>query len=83
MIEEEYTPHPFYGTRRMVVIVSNSVGYRVNRKHVQRLTRQWGLQGMALALGTPSIRTCYMTLESPAPTKSGEQSGYLTRHWLS
>ena len=47
LIDEEYTRHPFYGTRRMVVIVSKAVGYRVNRKRVQRLMRQMGLQGMA------------------------------------
>ena len=32
LIDEEYTRHPFYGTRRMVVIVSRAVGYRVNRQ---------------------------------------------------
>lgn len=47
LIDEEYTRHPFYGTRRMVVIVSKAVGYRVNRKRVQRLMRQMGLAGMA------------------------------------
>src|SRR5674476_892899 len=47
LIDEEYTSHPFYGTRRMVVIVSKAVGYRVNRKRIQRLMRQMGLQGMA------------------------------------
>ena len=47
LIDEEYTRHPFYGTRRMAVIVSHAVGYRVNRKRVQRLMRQMGLQGMA------------------------------------
>jgi putative transposase len=47
LIDEEYTCHPFYGTRRMVVIISAAVGYKVNRKRVQRLMRQMGLQGMA------------------------------------
>jgi putative transposase len=47
LIDEQYTRHPFYGTRRMVVIVSKAVGYRVNRKRVQRLMRQMGLAGMA------------------------------------
>ena len=47
LIDEEYTRHPFYGTRRMVVMVSKAVGYRVNRKRVQRLMRQMGLAGMA------------------------------------
>jgi putative transposase len=47
LIDEEYTRHPFYGTRRMVVVISKAVGYRVNRKRLQRLMRQMGLQGMA------------------------------------
>ena len=47
LIDEEYTRHPFYGTQRMVVMVSAKVGYRVNRKRIQRLMRQMGLQGMA------------------------------------
>ena len=32
LIDEGYTRHPFYGTGRMVVIVSHAVGYRVNRQ---------------------------------------------------
>lgn len=47
LIDEEYTRHPFYGTRRMVIVISKAVGYRVNRKRLQRLMRQMGLQGMA------------------------------------
>jgi putative transposase len=47
LIDEEYTRHPFYGTRRMVVIISALVGFAVNRKRIQRLMRQMGLQGMA------------------------------------
>ncbi len=46
LIDEEYTRHPFYGSRRMVVIVIAKVGYQVNRKRIQRLMRQMGLQGM-------------------------------------
>lgn len=46
LIDEEYTRHPFYGSRRMVQILKNK-GYAVNRKHVQRLMRILGLSGMA------------------------------------
>jgi putative transposase len=45
-IDEEYTRHPFYGSRRMVQHLKNK-GYAVNRKHVQRLMRILGLSGMA------------------------------------
>ena len=46
LIDEEYTRHPFYGSRKMVVFLKNS-GYIVNRKRVQRLMRQIGLVSMA------------------------------------
>lgn len=46
LVDEEYTRHPFYGTRRMVVFLL-SVGHTVNRKRVQRLMRLMGLAGMA------------------------------------
>jgi putative transposase len=46
LIDEEYTLHPFYGSRRMRQILIKK-GYHVNRKRVQRLMRQLGLAGMA------------------------------------
>ena len=46
LIDEEYTRHPFYGTRRMVVFLK-TIGHIVNRKRVQRLMREMGLAGMA------------------------------------
>ena len=46
LIDEEFTRHPFYGSRRMVVFLKK-VGYAVNRKRVQKLMRQMGLAGMA------------------------------------
>ena len=46
LIDEEYTRHPFYGSRRMVIFLGVA-GHSVNRKRVQRLMRQMGLAGMA------------------------------------
>jgi putative transposase len=46
LIDAEYTLHPFYGSRKMVVHLGK-VGYLVNRKRVQRLMRILGLAGMA------------------------------------
>ena len=46
LIDEEYTRHPFYGSRKMVIFL-DKVGHSVNRKRVQRLMRQMGLAGMA------------------------------------
>ncbi len=46
LIDEQYTAHPFYGSRRMVIYLQKQ-GHTVNRKHVQRLMRVLGLAGMA------------------------------------
>ena len=46
LIDEEFTRHPFYGSRKMVVFLKTS-GHLVNRKRVQRLMRRIGLAGMA------------------------------------
>jgi putative transposase len=46
LIDEEYTSHPFYGSRRMTVFLRKA-GHVVNRKRVQRLMRSMGLAGMA------------------------------------
>jgi len=46
LIDEEYTRHPFYGSRRMVIMLARA-GHSVNRKRMQRLMRQMGLVGMA------------------------------------
>ena len=46
LLDEEYTRHPFYGTRRMTKYLCGC-GYAVNRKRVQRLMRRLGLSGMA------------------------------------
>lgn len=46
LIDEEYTRHPFYGSRKMVSFLK-AAGHSVNRKRAQRLMRQMGLAGMA------------------------------------
>jgi putative transposase len=46
LIDAQYTQHPFYGSRRMVIYLQKQ-GHTVNRKHVQRLMRVLGLAGMA------------------------------------
>lgn len=43
MIDEEFTRHSFYGTRRMTAYLRN-LGYEVNRKRVQNLYRLMGLE---------------------------------------
>ncbi len=46
LIDEEYTRHPFYGSRKMKVFLQE-LGYIINRKRVQRLMSQLGLVSMA------------------------------------
>ncbi len=46
LIDEEYTRHPFYGSRKMVIFLKTA-GHLVNRKRVQRLMRRMGLAAMA------------------------------------
>lgn len=40
LLDEEYTRHPFYGSRKMVVYLAKC-GHHVNRKRVQRLMRKF------------------------------------------
>ena len=44
-IDQEYTAHPFYGSRRMTAVLRRA-GYPVNRKRVIRLMTELGLQAI-------------------------------------
>jgi putative transposase len=44
-LDEEYTAHPFYGSRRMTAVLRRA-GYPVNRKRVIRLMGRLGLQAI-------------------------------------
>ena len=46
LIDQQYTRYPFYGSRRMAAWL-RSEGHPVNRKHVRRLMRLMGLEGLA------------------------------------
>jgi len=46
LIDEEYTRHPFYGSRKMIVFLK-AAGHTVNRKWAQRLMQHMQLAGMA------------------------------------
>jgi len=46
LIDAEYTRHPFYGSRKIRQYLP-SLGYKINRKRVQRLMGILGLAGMA------------------------------------
>lgn len=45
LVDEEYTRHPFYGTRRMCAYLRN-LGYAINRKRVGRLYNLLGLEAL-------------------------------------
>ena len=46
LIDEEYTRHPFYGSRQLRNYLRRQ-GYTVNRKRVQRLMRKMGIHSLA------------------------------------
>ncbi|KAA6232308.1 IS3 family transposase [Chlorobium phaeovibrioides] len=46
LIDKEYTRHPFFGSRKIKRRLVD-LGYKINRKRVQRLMRKLGLAGMA------------------------------------
>lgn len=46
IIDEQYTKHPWYGSRTMVHYLSRT-GYKVNRKRVKRLMMLMGLVSIA------------------------------------
>ena len=45
IIDEEYTRHPFIGTRRMTQYLINQ-GYQVNRKRIQSLYQEMGIEAV-------------------------------------
>jgi len=45
LIDQEHTRHPFYGSRRMAAWLCTK-GYSVNRKRVQRLMKQMGIEAI-------------------------------------
>ncbi|NKB18425.1 MAG: IS3 family transposase [Pseudanabaena sp. CRU_2_10] len=45
LIDQQYLKTPFYGSRRMSVVLHQQ-GYEVNRKRVQRLMRQLGIEAI-------------------------------------
>lgn len=45
LIDEEYTRHPFYGSRKVTQFLRET-GYPVNRKRIQRLMRLMGLHAI-------------------------------------
>jgi putative transposase len=45
-IDELYTDHPFYGSRKITVVLTRE-GELINRKRVQRYMREMGIAGIA------------------------------------
>jgi putative transposase len=44
-IDELYTAHPFYGSRKLTILLAEE-GHPINRKRVQRYMREMGIQGV-------------------------------------
>ena len=45
-IDELYTAHPFYGSRKLTVLLAEEFG-AINRKRVQRSMREMGIEGIS------------------------------------
>ena len=45
-IDELYTAHPFYGSRKLTVLLAEEFG-AINRKRVQRSMREMGIAGIS------------------------------------
>jgi len=45
-IDQEYTEQPVYGSRRMVQVLKQKYGIKINRKRSQRLMRKMGLEAI-------------------------------------
>jgi len=64
LIDREYLEHPFYGSRRMAEVLK-SLGHNINRKRVQRLMREMGLEAIypkknLSKPGEPEVRFPYL-----------------------
>jgi len=77
LLDEEYTRHPFYGSRRMTKYL-HGCGHAVNRKRVRRLMQTLGLAGMApgpipasSTCSTKFILTCSEASISTGPVRCG------------
>jgi putative transposase len=55
LIDEEYTRHPFYGSRKIRIWLKRR-GHNVSRKRVQRLMRKMGIQSIAPKPNTSAPR---------------------------
>jgi putative transposase len=73
LIDKEYLQHPFYGSRRMTVVLK-SLGHLVNRKRVQRLMREMTLEAVypkpkLSTPGEPEVKYPYLmrraTIDGP------------------
>jgi len=76
LIDREYLEHPFYGSRRMREVLK-TLGYCINRKRVQRLMQEMGLEAIypkrnLSQPGEPEIKFPYLmrTLKIDRPNKA-------------
>jgi putative transposase len=75
LIDQQYLATPFYGSRRMSVVLRQQ-GYEVNRKRVQRLMRQLGIEAIypkpRLSQAHPEHRIYPYLLRNLAVTRSNQ-----------
>lgn len=68
LIDQIYTDHPFYGSRRIRWVLQHEHNIPICREHVQRLMRLMGIQGIC-----PKVKTSI-------PAKDAQKYPYLLRN---
>jgi putative transposase len=75
LLDQQYLETPFYGSRRMTVVLRQQ-GYEVNRKRVQRLMRQLGIEALypkpRLSLAHPEHQVYPYLLRELAVTRANQ-----------
>jgi putative transposase len=72
-IDRLWTAHPYYGARRIAFVLEASSGEAINRKRVQRLMREMGLEAIytkpRLSVANPQHRKFPYLLSSLVPAR--------------
>lgn len=71
-IDEIYTKHPYFGSRRLTVTLNNS-GYHINRKSVQRHMRKMGTVEINKVGLIPRKNICIYPFETLASTSLSQK----------
>ena len=81
LIDEQYLRTPFYGARKMAVVLTRS-GHRVGRKRVTRLMREAGLRGVSRRRWVKTTRRALGARPAPDLVQRHFQADAPNRLWV-